>query len=222
MAVETVSNAIEGVRAFFENNARRRRQVSFCIALIALAAKTAKADGIVTENEIKAFGEIFFVPEEEIKNVSRFYDLAKRDSAGYQAYAAQVKRLFPGAEEGDDEILRDVLDALFHIAKADGFVHEKELRVLEEIARIFGFDETAFARLRTRHIDGEAGDPYAILGADESWPFERLKKRYRERVAQSHPDRLIARGVPAEFVMIANERLAAVNAAWEQIERRRK
>jgi DnaJ like chaperone protein len=192
-----------------------RRQTAFAIAMIALSAKTAKADGVVSRSEADVFCRLFTVPPGEAAHVARFYNLAKRDVAGFEAYARDVARIF----DGDRPMLEDILDGLFDIARADGAVHERELTLLARIGTIFGFDEPAFAQIRERHVIGEGGDPYLVLGADPSWPRERLRRRYLALVAENHPDRLTGRGVPIEFVRIANDRLAAINAAWDRIGR---
>ena len=152
-AGEAFSTVVENIRTFFEGNAETRKRVSFSVALIALSAKMAKADGVVTKDEVEAFREVFAVPAEEFKNVSRLFNLAKQDVAGFDAYGAQVRSLFPGDDPMDQEILRDVIDALFHIAKADGVIHENELLFLEEVSVLFGFDELAFERLKLRHME---------------------------------------------------------------------
>lgn len=215
---QALSSLVEQLRTIFEGDAETRKRVGFSIAIIALSAKMAKADGIVTREEVDAFRQIFSVPDAEIDNVSRLFDLAKQDVAGFDAYARQVKALFPD----DKEVLRDVLDGLFHIAKADDVLHDKELEFIEHVAVVFGLDEKAFARMLLRHSSAGERDPYQLLDADPAWDFDQLKAHYRKRVRENHPDRLIARGVPAEFVAIANQRLACINAAWEQIERERK
>jgi len=219
IATDAFHTVVENIRVVFEGNAETRNRVAFSVAIIALSAKMAKADGVVTEEEVEAFQEIFSVPAEEIKNVARLYNLAKRDVAGYTSYAKQVRRLFPGDRVEDEEVLQDVIDALFHIAKADGVIHENELMFLEDISALFEFEQSTFEQIRLRHVHGEDGDPYVLLGADPSWSLEELKRHYRKRVAESHPDRLIARGVPPEFIIIANDRMASINAAWEQIEK---
>ena len=218
VATTAFSGVVEKLRTVFQGDPERRRRVAFSVAIIALSAKMAKADGIVSPSEVDAFREIFDVPPRELRNVARLYDLAKQDVAGFDAYAAQVKSLFPGDDPSDEAILHDVLDALFHIAKADEVIHENELLFLEEISAVFGFDAVAFERIQARHMDAGIGNPHAILGADPNWDFDQLKAHYRRRVAESHPDRLIARGVPQEFVVIANDRLASINAAWDRIE----
>ena len=214
-----VGAAMSGLRAVLRSLAQgaERREVTFTIAMIALSAKMAKADGVVTRSEIDAFCSIFAIPPGEEKNVARVYNLAKRDVAGFEAYAGDVKRLL-----GDDpEMLEAVLDGLFEIAKADGAVHERELAYLARVAELFGLDAVAFAHVRARHVIEEGADPFLVLNADPSWDFPRLQRQYRRLVTENHPDRLIARGVPEEFIRIANDRLAAINAAWERIERMR-
>lgn len=194
--------------------AQARRDTAFAIAMIALSAKMAKADGIVSQSETDVFCRLFTVPPAEAAHVARFYNLAKRDVAGFEAYADDVMRIFAD----DPAMLEDILDGLFDIARADGAVHEREIAYLQRVATIFGFDEAAFARIRERHVI-EGGDPYVVLGADPSWDIARVRRRYLELVAENHPDRFTGRGAPIEFVRIANDRLAAINAAWERIGR---
>lgn len=210
---QAFSTVVESVRTVFEGDPVTRKQVAFSIAIIALSAKMAKADGIVSESEVEAFKELFEVPPEEAQHVARVYNLAKQDVAGYQAYAAQVKRLFPD----DNTVLCDVMDGLFHIAKADGVIHELELDFVEEVAVIFQLEKKTFDGIKFRHVMPEEGDPYIILGADHAWGNDQLKRHYRQLLKDNHPDRMIARGVPEEFLKIANDRLAGINNAWALI-----
>lgn len=190
-----------------------RRPVAFTAAMIALTAKMAKADGIVTPDEIVAFGQLFEMPKGEEQNVARLFNLAKQDVAGFEYYAGRIKKLFAD----DIQTLEDILDGLFHIAKADGVLHEAELAYLERVAEIFLIEPTHFRCIKARHVEPQGSDPYAVLEVATTASDDEVKRRYRQLVAETHPDRLIARGVPAEFVRIANDRLAAINGAWAQI-----
>lgn len=210
---DAFTSVVEAVRTVFEGDPETRRQVAFSVAMIALSAKMAKADGIVTNEEVSAFREIFDVPDAEANNVSRLYNLARQDVAGYHSYAERVKSLFPG----DDALLRDVIHGLFHIAKADGIFHIREMDFMDDVAEIFGIRGRDYEKLRLRHMEPEGGSPYVFLEASLEWSDEELKAHYRKLVSESHPDKLIARGVPAEFVSIATRRLAEINAAWDAI-----
>ncbi|MCT7374999.1 J domain-containing protein [Chelativorans salis] len=217
----SVSTLVEAVRMAFKGDPELRRRVAFSIALIALSAKMAKADGIVTPDEVRAFHEIFSVPREEMRNVARLYDLAKKDVAGFEVYARQMAGLC-GSGKPNCAMLEDILDGLFHIAKADGVLHDGEQEFLARVAEIFGINEAHYAQIRARHVTEGEGDPYILLGVGRDAPFQEIRRRYRELVAESHPDRLIARGVPEEFIAIANSRVAALNAAYEQLEKTRR
>jgi DnaJ like chaperone protein len=190
--------------------------VVFTTGLVALAAKMAKSDGVVVTAEEDAFRRIVDVPETERGRVHRLFDLAKDTTDGFEAYAGQIARLLAS----ERNLLEDVLDGLFHIAKADGAVHEAELAYLQSVAAIFGFEGKDFDRIAARHVR-RADDPYLILGADRAMSDADLKRHYRRLVAENHPDREIARGLPPEAVGIATQRLAAINAAWERVQAER-
>ncbi len=213
-----VGAAVSGLRAVLADLASSevRREAAFAIGVIALSAKMAKADGVVTRAEVDAFCRIFAIPPGEERNVGRVYNLAKQDVAGFDAYARDIARLLAD----DPTMLEGVLDGLFDIARADGALHERELSYLARVAEAFGMDEHAFAKVRARHVIEDGGDPFLVLDADPSWDHARLRQHYRRLVVENHPDRLMAHGVPEEFIRIANDRLAAINAAWDKIERR--
>jgi DnaJ like chaperone protein len=188
--------------------------VVFTIAVIALAGKMAKADGVVTEAEFAAFLKVFSVPPQEEANVRRVFNLARQDVAGYEIYAGQIAKLFMG----NPALLEDVLDGLFEVAKADGVLHPGESAFLEKVAEIFGFAPNEFRRIRATHFAPELTDPYVILGLSYVAGEEEIRQTYRRLVRENHPDSLMARGVPEEFIKLANDKLAAINTAYEKIQ----
>lgn len=198
------------------------RSVAFTIAVIALGAKMAKADGQVNRDEVAAFRRVFHIPAGEEANAARVYNLARQDVAGFDAYARKIAQMFQLPREAadclDEPVLIDLMDGLFEIAVADGAFHPAEEAFLREVARIFGLGERCYRSLRARHVDD---DPYAILGVTPDAPMETIRAAWRMAVRDSHPDRMQARGVPPEAVKLAERRLVAVNGAWEAIGRER-
>jgi DnaJ like chaperone protein len=197
------------------------KQIGFTIAVIALGAKMAVADGAVTQAEVRAFHEVFQAPPEERANVDYFFNLAQRSTTGADSYARQAARLL----EHDKAMLEDLLGALFYIARADGKFEPGEDAYLGRIARIFGFDEVEYRRIRAFHVgslqaDPVGEDPWLILGLEPNAPVEEIRTKWRALVRENHPDVAMARGLPAEFVSIANAKLARINAAYEALARR--
>lgn len=196
----------------------RRDAAIFSIALIALSAKMAKADGIVTDDEIAAFGDFFVFPAEEAGKVRMIYNLAQEDVAGFDKYAQQVGDLF----REEPTVLEDVLDCLFHIALADGVMHPGEMDLLRKAADAFAIGPAKWRRISAAHLGLDKDDPYAVLGLDPKVSDADLKKAYHTLVKENHPDTLIARGVPAELVKISEGRMAAINTAYEKAVEERK
>jgi DnaJ like chaperone protein len=190
------------------------KTMAFTIGMIALGAKMAKADGVVTDIEVKAFSDVFHVPVKDQPAVERVFNLAKQDVAGFESYAAQVAKLFTPKSS----VLESVLDGLFHIAKADGVIHENELLYLQSVGEIFGFVNGDFARIRARHVSLR-DDPYEVLGLEPGTPMAAVKKRYKSLVRELHPDKQIAAGVPAEMVKLATDRLSKINDAYGALEK---
>lgn len=188
------------------------RSAAFTIAVIALGAKMAKADGRVTRDEVSAFRSIFTIPKRDEAAAARVFNYARQDVAGYEVYATQAARLFGRGSA----TLADLMDGLFAIAMADGAYHPGEDAFLRRCAEIFGFDERAFARMRAAWAP-EAADPWTILGLDPGADDATVRARWRQLVRETHPDVMIARGLPEEAVKLATQRLSRINAAYEAI-----
>lgn len=198
------------------NGGHPEQDVAFTIGVIALSAKTAKADGAVSPLEVEAFRKIFHASPAEAANVERIFNLAKQDVAGYESYADQIAALLKDHEK----LRQDVLEGLLHVATADGVLHPKEDVYLADVANRFGFTPSEFRFFRARFVR-DNGNPYDVLRLDPAATKEEIKVQYRKLVVDNHPDKLMGRGVPVEFVEIATRKLAAINAAYDTIARER-
>ncbi len=192
---------------------QRRDEAAFSIALIALSAKMAKADGVVTDDEVAAFRDFFHYPPDEEGKVRMLYKLAQQDLAGYEFYLARVAKLY----EGQCPVLEDVLDCLFYVAMADGVAHPNEITFLDAAAKAFDMKPAAYRRLKAMHLGIGADDPYLVLGVDPALADGEIKAVYRALVKENHPDAFVARGVPIDLVQIAESRMAAINTAYDKI-----
>lgn len=226
-----ISEALEALRhgeslsdVFARLRTPPERTVAFTIAVIALSAKMAKADGVVTRDEVTAFRRVFHIPPEDEPAAARVFNMAREDVAGFEHYADRIARMFrvEGKPCGADSVLCDLMEGLFYIAAADGEYHPAEDVFLARVAEIFGMDDVAFQRLRARQVPDQAPDPYTVLGVSPEATLDEVRAVYRSEARQTHPDQLVARGVPEEAVKLAEQRMQAINRAWEEIQSSRR
>ncbi|MDG4575620.1 MAG: TerB family tellurite resistance protein [Defluviicoccus sp.] len=196
---------------------RATKEMIFSVAVIVLGAKMAKVDGAVSRAEVNAFKQVFRIRPEDMRTVGRIFDAAKSDADGYEPYARQVAVLF----RDDRAVLEELLTGLFCVARADGEITRAELSYLRHLAEIFGLAGVDFERLRAPFTQSRATDPYAVLGVAVSASNEEIKKTYRRLIRENHPDALVSKGLPKDFLKVVNERMATINAAYDQIVKER-
>ncbi len=198
----------------------------FSIGVVVLSAKLAKCDGPVRREEIDAFKRMFRIPPENLREVGRLFDSARDSAEGYEGFADKLGEAFAD----NKGMLEDVLTALFQIARADGALTKAEVAFLQRVQLGFALDARAWERARDGRGSGGGGgaapqptgpDPYAVLGVARGASDEAVRQAWRRLMRENHPDSLAARGVPAEFVKRATDKVAGINAAWDRIKRER-
>lgn len=204
----------EGLSAVFERlRTPPERTVGFTIAVIALSAKMAKADGLVTRDEVTAFREVFHIAPSEEENAAKLFNLARQDVTGFEEYAQRIRAMF----DSEASALCDLMEGLFHIAMADGTYHPAEDAFLRRVAEILKLDERRFTSLKARFVPGAEADAYDVLEVSVDAADAEVRAAWRAAVRESHPDRMMARGVPPEAIKLAEGRMQAINRAWETI-----
>ena len=191
---------------------------AFSTAVTALGAKLAKADGHADTGEWLAFSEVFQADEGSEGNVRRLYQLARQTTRGFEGYARRLQKRYHACPQ----LLEDVLDGLFFVATSDGVVTDDELTYLARVSELFGQSPLVFRRLKATHLGPEAGDPYAVLGVRHDCSDAELRAAWRAILSEAHPDRARARGLPDEFVEVAEVKAAAINAAFDAAMRERR
>ncbi len=209
------------MRTSYTDISGNAQQAAFTMGVIVLGAKMAKADGRVTRQEIDAFKRVFRVTEAQADNVGRLFDQAVRSKDSFEPYALQLSLVF----RNQPAVLEEVVSGLFIIAAADSKgLSPAERHILERVGTIFGFKPIDLARIAARagvHIGGSREKPrdesYAILGLREEATIEEIKTSYRALIREHHPDKLVAQGMPQEFIATANEKMKRINGAYDTI-----
>lgn len=199
--------------------ARRRAtrdERAYSEAAIVLAAKLAKVDGPITRAEIARFKSVFQIDPAEVKEVGRIWSAAKGNARGFEPYARRIGSLFAD----QPKIRESMVAALFEVARADGSLRPAEIAYLERVAEALGVARGAFARIRTQ-AERAAGDPYAVLGLPPSASAIEVKQAWRRLLRVYHPDAVSGQGKSHRLIAIATEKTAAINAAYETIQRER-
>lgn len=192
------------------------RQFVFYVSVASLAAKMAKADGVVTADEIQAFDTFvrteLRVSTEERKIIAGFFNQAKDSADDYTTIARQFKDLI-GYQP---QVLHMMVHMLFRIAMADGKFHSAEESFIKNVSSIFGLSASEYEQIKALFVKKTDG-AYTILGISPQASDAEVKKAYKELVMEYHPDKLMAKGVPEDFIKIANEKMAKINEAYDRI-----
>ena len=204
----------EGITGLLENlRTPPEKSVAFTIAVLSLGAKMAKADGLVTKDEVAAFREVFHIAERYEDQAAHVFNYARQDVAGYEVYANQLARMFAD----NDTAKENIVEGLFHIAVADGKYHPAEDDFVHTVAQRFEISERAFRAIRTRFVPNAEPDAYDILGVTPDMDIEDIRDAWRRAIRETHPDTMMAKGLPEEAITMATKRMVDVNKAWEEI-----
>ena len=207
------------------SRSKRRRpnnfdqQVAFFTALFACLAKIAKADGRVDESEINKIEEIISTKlnlNREHRNFAiNIFQKAKNDNVSFEAYASNLYQVLSSSPNS----LLVFYEILFELALADGILHPNEDNLLKQIPRIFKFDEKVYKSLYEKFVD-KTNDYFKTLGVNEKATFNEIKKAYLKKRKEFHPDTLIGKGLPEEFIEKAKEKFIEIQEAYEELEKK--
>ena len=186
------------------------------VAFWGCLAKMAKADGVVTKEEIDAVEQIItrlgYTSQMREAAIGIFRQ-AKDDSHSAADYVNQLA----AAIQNNHQIGMTFISALHAVAQADGVIHPKEREILQQMEHAFGLPPgTVDALLGGRSNNLE--EAYKVLECTPDMSDADIKKVYRQKCLQFHPDKLVSKGLPDEFMRFANEQLAKFNEAYDTIQ----
>ena len=198
-----------------------RRDEVFAMTVTVLAAKLCKCDGPITRSEIDAFKQNFRIPPASARGIGRLFDQARDSPDSYEPYAIQLATAF----SDNRGVLEQVLTSLFAIARADGPLNAREQGFLRGVHRRLMLDQIAWTRafgeMPRQPIQVQTDDPYLELGLTRTASGPELRAAWKHLMRENHPDSLASRGVPADYVARASDKVARINAAWDRIKRER-
>ena len=195
------------------------KQVAFFAALFACLAKIAKADGRVDESEINKIEEIISkklnLNQEHRKFAINIFQKAKDDNISFESYASNLYQILYSSPNS----LLVFYEILFELALADGILHPKEEELLKKIPKIFNFEHKVYRSLFEKYVN-QNRNFYKVLGVEENSSFPNIKKAYLKKRKEFHPDTLIGKGLPEEFIEKAKEKFIEIQEAYEELEKR--
>jgi DnaJ like chaperone protein len=198
-------------------------QATFTMGVIVLSAKMARSDGRIKRAEIEAFKRVFHIAPAQVDAVGLLFDRARFSAAGFEPYAFSLARVF----SKKTSVLEEILSGLFIIGAADSAgLTPAEIVFLKKVSHIFGFGAEDFARIAARSgvelPESEKPRPatsqaFSILGVDEAASPQEIKTAYHFLIREHHPDKLMAQGMPPEFIATATEKMKRINAAYDAV-----
>lgn len=224
-AWQTVWSFLPGGAAFSDLQEQIRhhmheqaRQTVFAMAMLGLGSALARVDGPVNEAEEQAFRRLFGVGDNEADTVLQI--LRRGLPMGdVEAQARRLSSLFADSPG----VLEELLAALVLLGQADGPLNAAEEDFLTRLSGQIGLPPEAWRRARAgaSRSTSQDNDPYAVLGVARTASDTEVKAAYRALLRENHPDVLMSQGLPPEFIEVANRRMAAINAAYDDIARLR-
>ncbi len=203
-------------------NQSQQRQAIFFTAAFSMVAKLAKADGRVCPDEIAAIEKIskeaLGLDQQTRTYAFNVFTQAKDSPESFADYARQFGELF----RQDQQLCNFMISFLFQVAMADGDLHPQEENMLLEAKTAFGIHESVYQSLRSRFVGMQSSATslskhYENLDVSKDASAAEIKKAYRQKAIEFHPDKIEGKGLPPEFIKFANDRLAEINESYDAI-----
>ncbi|MBU1862758.1 MAG: TerB family tellurite resistance protein [Candidatus Omnitrophica bacterium] len=204
-----------GMQPFTATDPEQAKMVFF-VATFSLLAKLAKADGVISTDEIKVIDAFMTgklgLSAEDRKIGSEIFNQAKDSRDSFDDFARQFYQLFGTRRE----MLLIMLELLLQVAAADSEFHPNEEKMIQSAMKIFNLSLSEYNRLKSIYVK-DTDRFYSCLGASKNESTQEIKRKYRKLVNDYHPDKIISKGLPDEFITFANKKFQEIQEAYEHI-----
>jgi DnaJ like chaperone protein len=204
-----------GGRPQAELGRSEQAQAAYFVCMFSILGKLAKVDGVVTRAELAAvdsFIATMNIAENEKQFARQIFNEAKHSPYAIEDFAQQ----FHDISRGQQAVLSSFLEVLFRVAAADGALHPAEESALRTVQRVFGISDRRFNDIRAVYAD-DIDKYYKRLNCTPGSSVEEIKSSYKKLVKDFHPDTIIAKGLPEEFIDFAATRFREIQEAYEKI-----
>ncbi|ACV27618.1 co-chaperone DjlA [Kangiella koreensis] len=226
-----------------EPGSQERVQAAFFTATFSVMGHIAKADGRVTDVEIRHAEEVMRrmgLDQTARKLAVDLFNQGKNQDFDLDGVLEQFKRECHRRRN----LMQMFMEVQISMAMADGIVHERERAVLHDVGKSLGFPVFMIDQLikmvqaqqrfyqHSQQQGGEHGGPgyqaasgpsveqaYQVLGVKASDDQQTVKRAYRRLMSQHHPDKLVAKGLPEQMIKMATEKTQEIKAAYELVKR---
>ena len=198
---------------------QEQAQATYFVALFSLLGKLAKADGTVSQAEGEAFKAMVNqmpLGREQRQFAINIFNEAKRSPYSIEDFARQFRDITPGRTE----IHTQMVDMLYQIAAVDEHLHEQEEAAIRSVSRILGLSDRQVDGIKAKYFDDTAAH-YKVLGISSDATDDEVRSAYRELAREYHPDAVVSKGLPEEFVNFAHRRFQEIQNAYEEIKKER-
>ena len=195
--------------------------------------RLAKSDGVVSREEadlVGAFLRQTGLPSDGRKRLIAAFNAGKRSGQNFRRMVTAVRNSFR------DDAYPRIMSSYCDLVLADGVIDDLELAMLRDAEQVLGtagFVDRWLENVRGGSRKKRSSPPpepeepsdldsaYRRLGLTPQCTDDEVKKAWRNKAKEYHPDVLRGRGVEESVIKLAEAEMRRVNDAYERIKKAR-
>lgn len=194
-----------------------QNQLTFFVAAFSMLAKLAQTDGRVSKEEldsIEGFMENDLRLDPQGRNAAvNIFRTALNAPGTFNDFASQFYSNF----HDQPQLIELMIDIFLRVAVSDGTMTQNEETLILSAVNTFHFSSARYEQLKSQYVHQTGNHAYAVLGCSPTDSDEQIKKCYRQRVQEYHPDKIASKGLPEEFTRFAQDKFREIQDAYDQI-----